>query len=104
MAITPASPHDQQANGRNHATRGRGCVQVPSRTPNRLGGGFAPAVAPVIFAALSLLASTHVRMRIGTWDPRIQFELHTPASAVEPRGDRGPDPSVSPAYMPNRHR
>ena len=85
MATTLASPHDRQANGRSHATRGRGFVPVISKPPDRLGGGFALAIAPVVLAAVIPHPDADARVQAGKLEHRSQCRLHSQDSAAETR-------------------
>ena len=58
-----------------------------STSPNRLGGGFAWAIAPAIYVNRFLQANSHVWMRIGTEKHLIQFRLHTRDNAEKVGGD-----------------
>ena len=87
MATTLASPHDLQVNGRSHAASGRGCVPVISKTPDRLGGGFASAIAPVILAAVIPDPDADARVQAGKREHRSQCRLHSQDIAPGPGGD-----------------
>ena len=87
MATTLASPHDLQANGRSHATRGRGCVPVILKSPNRRGGGFAWAIAPFILAAVIPHPDADARVQVGKREHRSRCRLHSQGIAAEPGGD-----------------
>ena len=88
MATTLASPQDLQANGRSHATRGRGCVPVISKPPDRLGGGFAWAIAPVVLAAVIPHPDADARVQVGKREHRSRCRLHGQDSAAESGGKR----------------
>jgi len=89
MATTLASPHDLQANGRSHATRGRGCLPVIAKSPDRLGGGFAWAIAPVILAAVMTQPGTRVR-EASRSNNRSHGRLHGQDIAGTPDGTDDP--------------
>ena len=77
MATTLASPQDLQANGRSHAARGRGCMPVISKSPDRLGGGFALAIAPVILTAVIPHPDADARVQAGKREHRSRCRLHS---------------------------